>query len=306
MKNETLVSIVIPVFNSAKYITECLNSVLNQSYKNFEIIIADDGSTDNTVELINNYQSDLIVVYSQENSGQGRARNLAVEKANGEWIAFIDSDDIWFIDKLEKQLELCKNYVWSHTDYFFIGNIVAPHTRSIDFVSNNSGDIFDHLVVDNTIATSTVMIKKSIFKEFGGFNTSYRALQDWDLWLRIAKKYEIGYYDKPLAEYRVHSSSVSRSTRRNFPYHMEIINRIFSDEGIAADRRHLKRDALSQSCQICSQISEQEGDYLFAIDCAIKSLIYHPLLFKRYARLTKIIAKSISYYALNIFKLQRK
>ena len=302
MKNEILVSIVIPVFNSERFIVECLNSVLNQSYKNIEIIIVDDGSTDKSVELINDYHSDLIKIYSQVNSGQGKARNLGVEKAKGEWIAFLDSDDIWFVGKLEMQLEHCKNYVWSHTDYFFIGDIIAPKTRSRDFVSNNPGYIFDSLIVENTIATSTVMIRKSIFLEFGGFNTSYRALQDWDLWLRISKKYDIGYYEKPIAEYRVHSTSVSRSTRRNFPYHMEIISQIFSEDGIAADNKHLKKNALSQSCQICSQISEQEGDYIFAIVCAIKSLMYGPFLLTRYIRLIKIIIKYIRHYALRLFK----
>lgn len=306
MKKDFLISVVIPVFNSEKYITECLDSVLSQSYKNLEIIIVDDGSTDKTVELINGYKSDLIKVYSQKNSGQAIARNVGVEKATGEWIAFIDSDDKWFKDKIEMQLEYCEKYVWSHSDYYFIGDIHKPQTRSSYFVSNQSGYAFDKLVIENTIATSSVIIKKSIFQEFGGFNTAYRALQDWDLWLKVSKEYEIGYLDKPLAEYRVHSSSVSRSTRKTFPYHMEVISRIFSDEGIAADKKHLKRNALSQSCQICSQISEQEGDYIFAIDCAIKSLIFQPSLLKRYVRVVKIIIKSIKFYTLRFFKSDSK
>jgi glycosyltransferase involved in cell wall biosynthesis len=300
---EVLVSVVIPAFNSSMYISECIDSVLAQSYKNLEIIVVDDGSSDNTESIVKSYNETAIRFFSQRNSGSAIARNFAVEKANGEWLAFIDSDDIWHPEKLTSQFSECFDKYWSHTDYYYLSTLYPEYTRATDFVPKHSGDVFKQLLLENTIATSTVMIRKEIFEEFGGYNPDLKALQDWDLWLRVAEKYEICYLDIPLMSYRIHSGSVSRSTRKTFPYHISLINRYFAENKSATRYKALKNKALSQSSFICSQISEQEKDYTFSCYCATKSVIYQPLNFSRYTRLTKLLVKSALFYMSEIGRL---
>ena len=152
MMNEMLVSVVIPAFNCEKYIAECIDSVLNQSYQDFEIIIIDDGSTDGTVKTVSGYEDDRIKLFHQEgNSGSGAARNYGVEKASGQWIAFVDADDTWLPDKLQKQLAECSGQVWSHTDLFFLGGIYPKDTKATALTSKHSGQILDDLLVENSI-----------------------------------------------------------------------------------------------------------------------------------------------------------
>lgn len=300
--NEALVSVVIPAFNSEKYIAECIDSVLLQTYQNFEIIIIDDGSTDNTVDIVSGYKNDLIKLFHQKNSGSAAARNHGVKQAAGIWIAFIDADDIWLPDKLQKQLEHCSNQDWSHSDLFFHGDTYPRHTKATKLTSKHSGFILKNLLVENSIGTSSVVIKKDVFQKLGGFNTDLRALQDWDLWLRVATKHQICYVDEPLVYYRIHSSSVSRNVRKTLPYHLNLINRVFSRQGLARDLQKLKCEALSRSYQICSQIAEQEQDYLFSCSCATRSLICRPQDISNYSRLIKIMIKTIISFFKNILK----
>ena len=294
--NDELVSVVIPAYNSQRYIPSCIDSVLNQSYDKIEVIIVDDGSTDDTINIISAYKDDRIKLFTQHNAGAAVARNYGVSNATGSWIAFVDSDDIWFPDKLEKQMKQCANKVWSHTDLYYLGDVYPENTRATDFTQKHSGNIFEPLLVENSIGTSSVVIKKGVFEEFGGFNSGYRALQDWDFWLRVASKYEVCYCDEALVYYRLHSTSISRNARRTLPFHLALINRVFSRQGVAWKYQGLKNKAKSQSCNICSQISEQENDYLFSSYSAARSLFYQPLDFSKYIRLLKILVKTIIHF----------
>lgn len=300
--NEMIVSVIIPAFNSEQYIAECIDSVLVQTFQDFEIIIIDDGSTDDTVSIISEYKNDRIKLFHQDNSGSAAARNYGVKQSSGIWIAFIDADDIWLPDKLQKQLEHCSNQAWSHTDLFFHGSFYPKYTKATDFTSKHSGFILNNLLVENSIGTSSVVLKKEIFHELGGFNTDLRALQDWDLWLRIAEKYQACYIDQPLVYYRVHTSSVSRNVRKTLPYHINLIDRVFSQQSIHRQQQKLKYKALSRSCRICSQIAEQEEDFLFSCYCAARSLLYRPQDMSNYSRLIKIMTKTIIYFFKNIHK----
>ncbi len=293
---DVLVSVVMPAFNSEKYIAECIESVLNQTYQNLELIIVDDGSSDNTVDLIKGYNGNRIKLIQQKNAGSAKARNLGIEHASGLWIAFIDSDDIWLADKITKQLDHCFDKVWSHTDMYFHGDIYPAHTRATDFTPKYAGLVFKKLLVENSIGSSSVMIKKEIIEDFDGFNTKYRALQDWDLWIRIAAKHPICYINEPLVYYRTHSESISRNARKTLPYHIDLINRVFANESTTKDLQELKPKTLSRSCQICSHISEQEGDYLFSCYCIFRSILYQPVSFSNYTRLVKLLTKAVIYY----------
>ena len=117
--DKALVSVVIPVYNCEQYIAECIDSVLGQTYENFEIIIIDDGSSDDSVKIVSEYDNDRIKLFRQNNSGSAVARNCGVEQASGIWIAFLDADDTWLPDKLQKQLE--RPFIFTHKRLNILG-----------------------------------------------------------------------------------------------------------------------------------------------------------------------------------------
>jgi len=286
----------MPAYNAGLYIYESIHSVLNQTLSDIELIVVDDGSTDDTVEIIQSFGNKVCYV-AQQNKGAAAARNTGVMHAKGEWLAFLDSDDIWVPDKLEKQLQQCGNYEWSCTDIVFVGSGENVGKRASDIEITGCGFVLPKLVVSNFIATSSVMMKKAVFEEVGGFDVTLRALQDWDLWLRVAAKYELGYLHEPCVEYRVHKKSTSRSTRRTHQYHIEIIRRTFGPGGVGENMPSLRRKALAHSYGILDLISEDSGDYAFALACAFKSLFYEPLRGERW----KAVIRAALYWLRSLF-----
>lgn len=213
------VSVIIPTYNRAKMLKKCLGSVLSQSFQNFEIIISDDGSTDNTKEIVKNYQTqdDRIKYIWQENSGNPtKPRNKGIKEARGEFIAFLDSDDEWLPKKLEKQIALFQKNKKSN-----IG-IVACNvlTFNVDnkkikkYKIPNYKNAFKELLARNFIfgSASMVMIKKEVFDEVGLFNENISSLEDWEMWLRITKKYDFDKVEDYLCCLTVHNGNRGKDT----------------------------------------------------------------------------------------------
>lgn len=188
------ISVIIPTYNRADFLVNTIESIKQQTVKVDEIIIIDDGSTDNTKDILKDY-SDLIYQY-QDNSGVSSARNLGIKLALNEWICFLDSDDLWEKEKIEKQIEFHlqnPNILFSYTDENWVFNGKTIKKKQYQ-QKNNKVSFRDHL--PNTfIGTSTVMIHKSVFDNIGVFDTSLVACEDYDLWLRILRDYEIGFID---------------------------------------------------------------------------------------------------------------
>jgi len=232
------VSVIIPTYNSAKYISETLDSVLAQTYRDYEIIVVDDGSTDNTYEIIKQYhvnniqdiqliemtnpskraqqaqRAELIYIYKQ-NGGPASARNVGIKNAKGEYIAFLDSDDLWLPEKLEKQVRYFEEHpdvglVFSDCIRFDEKGLQERRNQKKRFISD---DMFVNIWWDNMIATLTVMLRKHCFDKVGIFDESkeVEGSEDWEMWLRIAKEYRLGYLSEPLAKYRVRSGGHCRS-----------------------------------------------------------------------------------------------
>ena len=284
-----LVSIVVPVYNGETNLQETLNSVYMQTYTNIELIVVDDGSTDKTLTILEQNSAYLRLIH-QDNKGAAAARNLGVKEAKGSWIAFLDADDLWEPKKLERQMAACSRYVWSYTDVVFLGG-VNNGRRDSQFTRKYQGQILEKIACGNFIGTSAVMVRRQAFIEAGGFDESLRSIQDWDLWVRLSALYEAGYLDEPLVHYRVHAKSSSRSTRKTYPYHMKVIEKIFSPDGPAASCSWLKSAAKAMSNGICSQIAEEEGDYAFALKCAANAARFQPKDMARWIRLLKSSVK---------------
>ena len=214
---KSFVSVIVPTYNRADLISETIESILNQTYKNFELIIVDDGSTDNTEEVIRKFKDSRIKYIKTDNwGGPARPRNTGIKKAKGEYIAFCDDDDIWLPKKLEKQIrvfQISNETAMLYTRFKTIEGGVISNKIFPENGKYNSGNIFKSIYLRNLIACSSVMVKRSVLDQVGLFNTDPNliAVEDADLWLRIALKHIIKCTDDlPLLLYRIQSQSISQ------------------------------------------------------------------------------------------------
>lgn len=209
-----LISIIMNCYNGSKYLPQALDSVYQQTFKDYEIIFWDNQSTDNSGEIALRYGEPLRYFRGEEFLPLGAARNAAIEKASGKYIAFLDCDDIWLPEKLEKQVELLdsnKELGLVYSDTYVIdknGNLIkSTYFRSI---KPFSGNVFKELFLSNFIPILTVVVRRETLGKVGGFDPKYVIAEDYDLWLRIAEHYPIDFIEQPLAKYRFHGESASQ------------------------------------------------------------------------------------------------
>jgi|GEM_PF-1135942 len=242
-----MVSVILPTHNRAHYIPYAIQSVLNQTYKDIELIVINDGSTDETEEVIKPYLRDINYIH-QENSGSGKARNEGIKAAKGEYIAFIDDDDIWLPWKLELQMEIfnkhkeigiiCTNFsifndkeerpsgikeyfgLFKRTNLDF--DTIFKQNKRIFFNDKEFnfywGDIFPTIIQGSLIHQVSILTKKNIVEEIGFYNESLSDNEDYDVCLKIGEKYEIGYVDIDTVKVRLSPKTRSNdeSTRIKF------------------------------------------------------------------------------------------
>lgn len=223
-----LVTVVVPVYNGEKYLADTLRSVLEQSYNTLEIIIINDGSTDKTESIIKTFcQKDPRIRYFyQSNSGLSSARNTGIKMASGRLISFIDADDLWMKDKLGKQVALIENNKIEedigivYCDNIFI-NESGEQIHDPDLFRLRpeiQGFVYEKLILANLVcgSGSAVLLPKKIFDSVGNFDALLPTCEDWDMWLRIAKKYQLKYVYEPLVKIRVHHGQMQSSSDRMF------------------------------------------------------------------------------------------
>lgn len=231
--NNPKVSVIIPVYNSERFIAQAIESALTQTYKNLEVIVVNDGSTDNSYEKIKPYLSSIKYI-SQENKGVSAARNTGIKNSEGELIAFLDSDDIWLSEKLDLQ----RDYLRSnpdvglvHSNILYInknGNLIPSNT---DFATDASGMCFKELFKHgNKILTSSVVLRKNCFKKAGYFAENIHYAEDYELWLKVAKHFAIGHINQPLVLYRIHTTNTTQNHQgREEYYRLKIISNVLSE-----------------------------------------------------------------------------
>lgn len=206
------VSAIILTYNRAHLITEAMDSILSQTFKDFELIVVDNYSSDNTEAVVKSYNDKRIRYFKHQNNGLiGVNRNYGIKKSCGEYIAFLDDDDLWLPEKLGKQVELLDSnkelgLVYSDTYLIDSSGNLRGHTY-FHRIKPFRGNAFNELLRDNFIPMLTVVIRRGVLDKVGGFNPRYVIAQDYDLWLRIAESYPIDFIEQPLAKYRVHSES---------------------------------------------------------------------------------------------------
>lgn len=213
-----MISVVLPTYNRAFCISQSIESVLNQTFKDFELIIVDDNSNDNTEDIVDNFNDQRIRYFKLPiNKGACYARNFGIYKANFEFVAFQDSDDIWLPEKLQIQYDALSKHISSYAMVFcsFIKKsgdkkIIVP-TRNL---KETTGNFFHSLIKGNFISTQTILCKKSILTDLEGFDESFPALQDWDLCLRISFEHKIYHVRSPLVVVELTPNSITKNRKK--------------------------------------------------------------------------------------------
>ncbi|MEK7075763.1 MAG: glycosyltransferase [Patescibacteria group bacterium] len=252
MKKDPLVSIIIPAYNAEKYIKTTINSALKQTYQNIEIIVIDDGSTDKTKNIIQSIQDPRIIYIHQENQGQSAARNAGIKIAKGEYIALLDSDDLFLPQKIEKQV----NFLEIHPDcgvcYCKIYNFFDDRPDKLFYnpVPNYSGFIFDKLLKHSVVNPLTAVLRKEHLERYGGFKDDWRRCDEQYLWLKLAfNKVKFCYLDEVLAYYRVSKNSLSNQSvylKENYEKFLELLDMVESWLG-PDERKKYPLDELKKS-----------------------------------------------------------
>jgi len=247
-----LVSVIIPTYNRAWILNEAIDSVLAQGFKDFELIIVDDGSTDNTRDLLTQY-GHAIRIIKKQNGGVSSARNRGILSSQGDLIAFLDSDDFWLPQKLSMQINLFRSnpdILICQTEEIWIrnGKRVNPRKRH----QKVSGMIFENSLDLCLVSPSAVMMHKKIFDDIGLFDEKLPACEDYDLWLRISTQYPVHLIDTPLIIKRGgHDDQLSKSPGLD-KYRIYAIKKIIDENKLSKNQLTAAVKVLVEKCNIYS------------------------------------------------------
>lgn len=226
----TLVSVIIPVFNEEKTIERTIRSVLAQTFSEFELIIINDGSTDSSLETISSIKDRRLKVFSYENSGVAESRNRGITQATGEYITFLDADDLWTEDKLEAQLFALKNNCQASVAYSWT-NYIDEYDQFLHRGSHATynGNVYEELFVSYFLENgSNSLIRTQTLAVVGGFNKSLSPAEDWDFYLRLAERYQFVCVPTVQILYRVSNNSASSNILRMEKAGLQVLNRALS------------------------------------------------------------------------------
>jgi glycosyltransferase involved in cell wall biosynthesis len=261
MNNKPLISVIIPSYNSARFVGIAVASALTQTYQPVEVIVVDDGSTDNTRAVLSPWQ-DRIRYFYQSNGGVSKARNRGIKEACGDLIAFLDADDVWLPEKLTKQWEcLVANPQVGlvHTDAYVLNDLTGE--QQYTYVAEReqlAGSCYHELFWCNVTFTSSILVTRACLNEVGGFDERRQgaSVEDLDLWLRIARRHCFGYVNEPLVWYRIHLTNATRNRRLILETLFEVL-----DKAVRADPKLWN---LRVKKRICEHIAAVAIDAAYA------------------------------------------
>ena len=264
------VSVIIPTYNRGWILQEAIDSVLEQDFQDYELIVVDDGSVDNTPTILNAYKNEITVL-SQANRGVSAARNSGIKSATGRLISFLDSDDLWLPRKLSTQVKFFNDHpqaVITQTQEHWIRNGVRvnPKKRHHKF----SGMIFERSLALCLVSPSAVMIKKSLFNTVGIFDENLPACEDYDLWLRISCRYPVHLIETPLIIKRGgHDDQLSKAAGLD-KYRIQSLLKIIESDILTAPQSQAAIEKLKEKCAVyaggCRKRGrEAEAKYFYAL-----------------------------------------
>lgn len=262
------VTVVIATYNRRDQLRRAIDSVLNQTKQPHEVIVVDDGSCDGTHQMLQADYADKVKVYHQPNKGVSAARNRGIEEADGEWTAFLDSDDWWLPGKLAEQINFHRKFpgfLISQTDEIWIRDNVRVNPKK--YHSKKAGWIFDICLERCMITPSAVMVNKQIFEDVGMFDEQLPACEDYDLWLRITRKYQVGLVDKKLVvKTGGHHDQLSCKYWGMDRFRIQALEKLL-DYPLEAEKERSVLDTLIKKSLILAQGSQKrnrpDGAYLY-------------------------------------------
>ena len=275
------VTAVIPVYNYEQFIADAVDSALGQTYKDMEIIVVDDGSTDNTGEILKRQYGSKIKYIYQENRGLSAARNLGIKLSSGQFIALLDADDIWLPEKIELQIQIMGNSdligIVSCGGYNINekGKVINIHvTRNYQ----TKTDFMNDLLLRNVVSGgSYALVRKECFEKAGMFDENLKSAEDWDMWLRISKRYDTEYVELPLAKVRVTEISMSSpmNAHKMLENELRVLTKAFSDKSLKG-KWFLKRKSFSYRYCCAASHFNHGGKKKKAIYYILKSILIFP------------------------------
>ncbi|MGB3209616.1 MAG: glycosyltransferase [Desulforhopalus sp.] len=290
------VSIVVTCYNYGQFVTECLDSVQNQSFSDFEVLVVDDGSTDNSEEQILPFLKDKRFRYiQQKNGGQANAKNRGINESKAELIAFLDADDKWALDKLDNQIQLFSRgevgCVFSRAVHINTEGVQLPMAPPGRYLQPRRGKVTDFFIYDNFIPFSSVIVRKKCFDSFGTFDESLAMGIDWDLWLRFSTKHQFDYCEEPFLFYRVHSGQMSRNLLERIRCADRIVAKFNSDFPDAVSSK-IMRDAAYYSYCLRGYVLRQYG-LRYSLKYYWQAIILFPQRKRAYVGLLKAPIKAL-------------
>ncbi len=257
-----LVSVIIPTYNRAAWVTEAVASVMAQTFRDFELLAVDDGSDDATLEALAPFFKHIKVLRRGTRQGVAAARNLGIGAARGAWLAFLDSDDLWLPEKLARQMAFLRenpDLLICQTDEIWIrhGVRVNPpltHRKA-------GGDIFPQSLERCLVSPSAVMLHRRLLEEVGTFDENLPAAEDYDLWLRVAWRHPVGLLPEPLVIKRGgHADQLSRQWGLD-RWRIQALLKILQEPDLPRPYREAAASTLAQKCAIYAQGCEKRGKF---------------------------------------------
>jgi glycosyltransferase involved in cell wall biosynthesis len=292
------VDVIIPAYNAATYLPAALESVISQTFNDWQIILVDDGSTDNTAEVVapflNRCGSKLTYI-RQENYGLPVARNAAIRSSNSEFLALLDADDVWLPCRLAESLKAMMVRPEVGLCYGLITYIDQDGITEETFEGNRKhaeGKIAPHIYLrDVELPCPTMTFRRQCIKEVGLFDETMRATEDRDLWLRIALRYEVAFVPMVLAYYRRSSSSMSADGQRMLHAQLKFISKHFGAEGCGLQQRQA---ALSRSYKQYAENLKARGHAAAALRTSFHALVLYPLSISSYRTAASLLLNWIA------------
>ena len=284
-EQKPLVSIIMNCYNSDRFLNQAIDSIYEQSYQNWEIIFWDNASTDESAGIALSYTEKLKYYVSKNTTSLGEARVLAVNQSKGEYLAFLDCDDLWSPQKLEKQMKVILKNKKNVGLIYSLCDVVSENGTKIGQIPSKSElysgmSVFDELVKKNFIPFVSVLVSRSKYLEVGGFQINYKNSTDYDLFLKLSYNYEVLVIDEVLCKYREHSQNLS---------HSQYV--VAAEESIASVARFLpdKRAVESLKYQYSELIiaNLKEKNFSMAFSLFMKHINCFGLIFSRICRKVK-------------------
>lgn len=287
------VSVVIATYNMSRFLAESVDSALNQTYRNLEVCVVDDGSTDDTEQVLAKWKDDpRVIVVRQANQGQATAKNRGVKETRGEFIAFLDADDRWLPTKLAKQIPLFEAprtaVVYTEIGCMDENGNPLVHGKTRRY----RGRVTEPLLLENFVPYVTTVVRRGAFEEVRGFDQAIDMGIDWDLWLRISVRHEFDFVDEELTQYRVWSGQMSKKYRRRLDSSMAIMDAFLKKHPGAVSPGHAKRAWAITYTNRGDVLLVNERKRLPAIREMLKALRYKPLFWPAYRSMARALIRT--------------